>query len=199
MPPQGFATNLGSDVVFVGWLHQHHVQLAVLVLHALATVLHDRERLNRFTAGRRIYQRRGVLVSFAAKKALSDDAPLATVKREFPRGESFAQLEAALAGARGHVVLPARIVLDPMNEKSSVELPPARLLRLAEVGKTNLFVNWDGMVYDSPYGVKMAGRAVPSLASVMSGHSGSTETTFPIDYSVDVAISRELGAETVAT
>ncbi|MBV8758238.1 MAG: hypothetical protein JO257_13210 [Deltaproteobacteria bacterium] len=80
------------------WLEARGVKLFALVLHALASVLHERERLNRFTAGRRIYQRKGVFVSFAAKKALSDDAPLATVKREFPRGESFGELQAALAG-----------------------------------------------------------------------------------------------------
>src|SRR5258706_5776465 len=38
-----------------------------LVLHALATVLHQRERLNRFTVCRRTYQRTGVFLSFAAK------------------------------------------------------------------------------------------------------------------------------------
>src|SRR4029079_9882547 len=69
-----------------------------LVLHALASTLHDRERLNRFTVGRRTFQRNGVYLSFAAKKAMSDDAPLATVKREFAKGESFAQLQSALGG-----------------------------------------------------------------------------------------------------
>src|SRR4051812_38167269 len=39
-----------------------------LILHALASVLHERERLNRFTIGPRTYQRTGVVLSFAAKK-----------------------------------------------------------------------------------------------------------------------------------
>ena len=64
------------------------MKLFPLVLHALASVLHERERVNRFIAGRRIYQRKGVFLSFAAKKALTDEAPLATIKREFPRGET---------------------------------------------------------------------------------------------------------------
>jgi hypothetical protein len=72
-----------------------------LVLHALASVLHERPRLNRFAVGRRIYDRKGVHISFAAKKQLRDDAPLATVKREFPAGEAFADLVVALAGAVG--------------------------------------------------------------------------------------------------
>ena len=67
-----------------------------LVLHALGRVLHERPHLNRFVAGRRIYDRRGVFLTFAAKKAMHDDAPLATVKRAFPAGESFAEMVAAL-------------------------------------------------------------------------------------------------------
>lgn len=70
-----------------------------LVLRGLADVLHDRPRLNRFAVGRRIYDRHGVHISFAAKKRMTDDAPLATVKREFPRGEGFDAMMAALAGA----------------------------------------------------------------------------------------------------
>jgi hypothetical protein len=69
-----------------------------LVLHALASVLHERERLNRFTVGRRTFQRKHVFLTFAAKKAMSDDAPLATVKRRFAREESFDELVGKLAG-----------------------------------------------------------------------------------------------------
>jgi hypothetical protein len=79
------------------WLAARNARLFHLVLHSLAATLHDRERLNRFTVGRRTYQRDGVYLSFAAKKSMSDDAPLATVKRRFEKGETFAGLEAALA------------------------------------------------------------------------------------------------------
>jgi hypothetical protein len=67
-----------------------------LVLHAIARVLHERPRLNRFVVGRRIYDRHGVFMTFAAKKAMRDDAPLATVKRGFAVDESFAAMVAAL-------------------------------------------------------------------------------------------------------
>jgi len=73
-----------------------HATVFHLVLHAVATVLHQRPHLNRFVAGRRIYDRRGVFLSFAAKKAMADDAPLATVKREFAATEAFAEMVAAL-------------------------------------------------------------------------------------------------------
>jgi hypothetical protein len=84
------------------WLDAWHARTGLhatafhLVLHAIARVLHERPHLNRFVAGRRIYDRRGVFMTFAAKKAFRDDAPLATVKRAFAPGESFAEMVAAL-------------------------------------------------------------------------------------------------------
>jgi hypothetical protein len=82
----------------------HKATLFHLVLHGLASVLHERERLNRFTVGRRTFQRKHVALSFAAKKQMSDDAPLATVKRLFPRDQAFtdlvAQLTTEIGGAK---------------------------------------------------------------------------------------------------
>ena len=49
-----------------------------LLLHAVAEILHQRPHLNRFVAGRRLYDRKGVFLTVAAKKAMRDDAPLAT-------------------------------------------------------------------------------------------------------------------------
>jgi pyruvate/2-oxoglutarate dehydrogenase complex dihydrolipoamide acyltransferase (E2) component len=92
-----------------------------LVLHALASVLHERPRLNRFIAGRRIYDRDGVFVSFAAKKKMDDDAPLSTVKRRFAPGESFDELVAAL----GRDIGDAR-----SDRKSTVDRELGVLLRL---------------------------------------------------------------------
>ena len=80
------------------WLTAKGMTLFPLILHALASVLHDRERLNRFTVGRRTYQRKSVLLSFAAKKAMNDDAPLATIKRRFDKGESLSAVVASLSG-----------------------------------------------------------------------------------------------------
>lgn len=89
-----------------GWLAERGATPFHLVMHALASVLHERPRLNRFTLGTRTYQRDGVVLSFAAKKAMSDDAPLATVKRRPVAGETFQQMREAMAGditgARDH-------------------------------------------------------------------------------------------------
>jgi hypothetical protein len=94
------------------WLADRRVTLFPLILHALASVLHDRERLNRFTVGRRTYQRTHVLLSFAAKKAMSDDAPLATIKRRFEKTESLDALVASLAGDVGGARSDKRSAMD---------------------------------------------------------------------------------------
>jgi len=78
--------------------HGKRATLFHLVLYGLARVLHERERLNRFTVGRKTYQRKQVLLSFAVKKAMSDDAPLATVKEKFERDETFAQVVERTSG-----------------------------------------------------------------------------------------------------
>ncbi len=72
------------------------ITLFHLFLRALAIGLHDRPRLNRFTAGGRIWQRDGVWLSFSAKMRLDDDAPLITVKKPFPRDESLEDMVARL-------------------------------------------------------------------------------------------------------
>lgn len=102
------------------WLAEHNrragaasrATLFHLILHALASVLHERERLNRFTVGRRTYQRTAVVLSFAAKKGMTDDAPLATIKRTFPRGERFDGLVGALTGEIGGARRPEASAMD---------------------------------------------------------------------------------------
>ena len=61
-----------------------------LFLWACSQGLHMYPSMNRFVLGRRIYQRRGVQVSFAAKKEFSAAAPLVTVKKPFAANEPFA-------------------------------------------------------------------------------------------------------------
>lgn len=63
-----------------------------LVLRAIALVLHDRPRLNRFTSGGRLWQRDGVWLTFSAKKRLDADAPIVTVKKRFDANESLDEM-----------------------------------------------------------------------------------------------------------
>ena len=76
-----------------------------LFLWACARALHERPGLNRFVSNGRIYQRKGVFLSFAAKRGFRDDAPLATIKKEFPQGETFEEcverLHAGIKEGRG--------------------------------------------------------------------------------------------------
>jgi hypothetical protein len=72
-----------------------------LVIHALGRTIHERPRLNRFTAGGRYWQRRGIWVSFSAKKALSDDQPLFVVKREVDPRATFEQLVRTIEASIG--------------------------------------------------------------------------------------------------
>jgi len=85
--------------------HARKATLFHLVLFAVARALHERPGLNRFVSGGRIYQRNGVFLSFAAKAAFADDAPIVTIKLEFPEDETFAacveRVARAVDGARG--------------------------------------------------------------------------------------------------
>jgi len=63
-----------------------------LAAAGLATMVHN-PTMNRFVAGRRVYQRKGAFVSFSMKrKALDRTAKLATVKIDLKPGETFREL-----------------------------------------------------------------------------------------------------------
>ncbi len=109
------------------WLEQKNRELDKkvtffqLLLAGLTRVLDERPRLNRFVAGRRLHDRDGIWLSFAAKKQLNDDAPLSVVKRKFDPSESFADMHAHLTG---------RIDEARTDKKSSVDKEVDTLLRL---------------------------------------------------------------------
>jgi hypothetical protein len=75
-----------------------------LFIYSCAKMLHERTGVNRFVSGGRIYQRKGAWISFATKTELTEDAPIVTIKLQFPQGESFeeavARIAAAIEGAR---------------------------------------------------------------------------------------------------
>lgn len=81
----------------------HRVTLFHLVLRAAARVLHEHPRLNRFVAGRRLYQRNAVEIGFTLKQEFSEKAPVVAVKREFPAGETLDEMVGDILGmiARG--------------------------------------------------------------------------------------------------
>jgi hypothetical protein len=69
--------------------HEQSATLFHLILFAVARGFHERPGINRFVSGRHLYQRKHVDFSFAAKKSMSDDAPLVTVKVRFGKDDSF--------------------------------------------------------------------------------------------------------------
>lgn len=69
------------------------ITLFHVYMWAVGAAFHERPRMNRFISGGRIYQRKGVFLSFAAKKKkLDDEAALVTIKREMPQGATLAQV-----------------------------------------------------------------------------------------------------------
>lgn len=87
--------------------HQPRATLFHLVAYATAVAMAERPRLNRFVAGGRLYQRRGIFLAFVVKTAFRDEAPGATVKLPYHLGMSFpawsAQLSTQVDEARSTV------------------------------------------------------------------------------------------------
>ncbi len=54
--------------------------------------------MNRFVAGGRIFQRRGIWISFSAKKRKTEDAPIVLVKREIDPSWNFEELVRQIEG-----------------------------------------------------------------------------------------------------
>ena len=109
-----------------------------LLVAALAHTLHQRPRMNRFIAGRRLWQRREIAISFSVIKAhRDDDAKLSVVKQVFDPDEGLiatrARIEEATASGRS-----ARKSAVEREVAVLTRLPPAligvllRLQRLAD-------------------------------------------------------------------
>ncbi len=64
----------------------------ILILRAIVKALDEYPRLNRYVSGSRIYQRKGIYLSFSAKKAFQDDAPLVVIKMRFDPRESLEEM-----------------------------------------------------------------------------------------------------------
>jgi len=69
-----------------------------LVIWRAAQVLKKRPDLNRFVAGRRIFQRDGIWVSFSMKKEMTDDAPIVVVKKKIDPDWTFEETVRQIQG-----------------------------------------------------------------------------------------------------
>lgn len=70
-----------------------------LMMYGAIQSLHERPRLNRFTMGGYLYQRRGIWVSYSAKKAFDDESPIVVLKKRFDPGQSFAEMVDQMYGS----------------------------------------------------------------------------------------------------
>jgi hypothetical protein len=87
-----------------------------LLLHAIAQGIALTPRVNRFVKGGRLWARRGVYITFSAKRALSDAAPLITIKRRCdPEHES---LDAMIDGVY-ELLQPARRGVESTSDKET--------------------------------------------------------------------------------
>lgn len=78
-----------------------HLTPLHLVVASLGRVLAARPALDRFVAGRRLWQRKQASVAFAAKKEFTDRAPIKTVKLPVIAGEPLAGTAARIRDAVG--------------------------------------------------------------------------------------------------
>ena len=68
-----------------------------LLMWAIAQVMDRYPSMNRFVAGGRLYQRRGIWFSYSAKQSLKDTSPLLVIKRRFDPAEPFDAMVADMA------------------------------------------------------------------------------------------------------
>jgi len=78
---------------------EHRITAFHCVLYAVGVALTEFPRLNRFVAGSRLYDRRGIWLALSAKQRLERDAPVFTTKLEFRPGESLPAMVDRLLGA----------------------------------------------------------------------------------------------------
>jgi len=63
-----------------------------LFLRSLGAGLHEREGVNRFVAGGKLWQRSAVWITYSAKQAIVDGSPVITLKHRFDADEGLASM-----------------------------------------------------------------------------------------------------------
>jgi hypothetical protein len=110
------------------------ITLFHLVLRALGLTLAEFPRLNRFVAGSHLYDRRGIWLTFSAKKRLERDAPMFTGKILFDAREPLAAfvdrvLDTVAEGRSGRATGPEREASFFLKLPASVLRIGTRILR----------------------------------------------------------------------
>jgi hypothetical protein len=91
--------DVGNAERFVRAFNEVHPETRATLFHVLLWAarqgLAEFPNINRFVAGGRLYQRKGIWISYSAKQRMQKGAPLIVLKREFDPSESFAEMVAA--------------------------------------------------------------------------------------------------------
>ncbi len=134
------------------------------VLYGIGVALTEFPRLNRFVAGSRLYDRRGIWLAFSAKQKLERDAPIFTAKLEFRPGEPLPAMVDRLLAILGEGRSGRETAAD-REIKGFLRLP-GPLLRLA-VRAQRLLDGWNllptALIKDDPL---YASAFVANLGSV---------------------------------
>jgi EAL domain-containing protein (putative c-di-GMP-specific phosphodiesterase class I)/CHASE2 domain-containing sensor protein len=84
----------------------------------------------------------------------------------------------------GRVVLPLNGSLAEDGQATS-EPPLPMFMRRAQLGAISWHYDYQNAVWKLPYAVSYQGRPVPTFSALLGGRSGSANSTFPVDYSLD--------------
>jgi hypothetical protein len=92
--------DVGNAERFVRAFNEAHPEARTTLFHVLIWAsrqgLAEFPNVNRFIAGGRLYERKGIWISYSAKQRMQKGAPLIVLKREFDPEEPFAGMVAAL-------------------------------------------------------------------------------------------------------
>src|SRR3954447_7897072 len=91
--------DVGKAERFIRTFNEAHPETRASVFHVILwasrQAIAEFPNINRFVAGGRHYQRKGVWISYSAKQRMKNGAPLVVLKREFPAEESFVAMVTA--------------------------------------------------------------------------------------------------------
>ena len=103
---------------------------------------------------------------------------------------SASEDDAALAAAlqrSGRVTLFSRSRVGQQEEAKHIDGRPLPIFsRYTKLGLATFYYNYQNAVWRVPWSGKVGGETVPSFAAALGERSGRPETTFPIDYSIEV-------------
>ncbi len=72
--------------------HSTRITVFHLIMWATVRTLATHPKLNRFTAGGRLWQRKGIWISYSAKKRLDNESPIVIVKKQFNPDHSLVEM-----------------------------------------------------------------------------------------------------------